>query len=64
MPFIDLANGLLNRLNHLSRFDCHVKEMMTIDARIGNLTTVHQLHPCFNRIQCIEENRRFSNLCY
>ncbi len=58
-PFIDLANVLIDRLNHLSRFDCHVKEMMTKETRIDELAIVHQLHPSFNRIKCIEENNDF-----
>jgi hypothetical protein len=59
MPFVQLANGLVNRLHGLCRFDCHVKEMMTSDTRIGDLTTIHQIHPCFSRIRCIQEEENF-----
>jgi len=59
MSFVDLANGLIDRLNYLSRFDCHVKEMMNSSDRVDNLTNVHQLHPCFNGIKCITEDDNF-----
>ncbi|CAF1392339.1 unnamed protein product [Rotaria sp. Silwood1] len=60
MLFIDLARDLIKRLPHLSQFDCYIKEMLTNDNRIGNITTLHQIHPYyFNRIQCIEENDKF-----
>ena len=58
-PFIDLVCDLVNRLTQLSRFDCYVKEMMTEESRIGDLATVHKIHPIFNRIECIEENADF-----
>jgi hypothetical protein len=58
-PFIDLAKVFINRLNRLSRFDCHVKEMMTKETRVGDLATVHHLHPSFNRIKCREETNIF-----
>ncbi|CAF5087357.1 unnamed protein product, partial [Rotaria sp. Silwood1] len=47
---IDLAQGLINRLHDLSRFDCYIQEMLGKDERIDNLTKLHQVHPCFNRI--------------
>jgi hypothetical protein len=59
MPFVDLVYGLIDRLNRLSRFDCHVKEMMNSSDRVGNLTIVHQFHPCFNRIKCTKEDDNF-----
>jgi len=59
MPFIDLTHGFVNGLHHLSRFDCHVKEMVTSATRIGNLTTIHQIHSSFNGIQCIEETDEY-----
>jgi hypothetical protein len=58
IPFIQLADGLVNRLHHLSRFDCFVKEMLNNGLTVGDLTTVHQLHPCFTRIRCIKEDDR------
>ncbi|CAF3573750.1 unnamed protein product [Rotaria sp. Silwood1] len=39
MPFIHLANGLINRLHHLSRFDCYIREILPRDNPIGNLTS-------------------------
>ncbi|CAF3701490.1 unnamed protein product [Rotaria sp. Silwood1] len=39
MPFIHLANGLINRLHHLSRFDCYIREILPRDDPIGNLTS-------------------------
>ncbi|CAF3804948.1 unnamed protein product [Rotaria sp. Silwood1] len=59
MQFIDLVHGLANRLYYLSKFDCYVKEMLTINDRSGNLTNIHQIRSCFNRIQCIEEDDKF-----
>ncbi|CAF1078251.1 unnamed protein product [Rotaria sordida] len=59
MSFIDLADNLINRLHHLSQFDCYIKEMLTNHDRIGNLNCIHRIHPCFNQIQCIEENDKF-----
>jgi hypothetical protein len=59
MAFVDLAVGLINQLNRLYRFDCYVRENMSKKTRIGDLTTIHQLHPCFNRVQCIEEKDDF-----
>ncbi|CAF5020280.1 unnamed protein product [Rotaria sp. Silwood1] len=56
MPFIHLANGLINRLHHLSRFDCYIREILPRDDPIGNLTSMHQMHPCFDRIKCVKEN--------
>ncbi len=58
-PFVYLADCLLNRLHHLSRFDCYVKEFMDSGNRVGDLAIIHQLHPCFNRIQCISETDTF-----
>jgi len=59
VPFIDLAFGIVNQLNRLSRFNGHVKETMSKETRIGDLTTIHQLHPCFYQVQCIKENDNF-----
>ncbi|CAF4021377.1 unnamed protein product [Rotaria sp. Silwood1] len=59
MSLIDLAHGLANRLNYLSQFDCYITEMLTRNCRINNLTDLHQIHPCFYRIQFIEENDDF-----
>jgi hypothetical protein len=56
VPFVDLAVGIVNQLNRLSRFDGHVKETMSKETRIGDLTTIHQLHPSFYQVQCIKEN--------
>ncbi|CAF2681507.1 unnamed protein product [Rotaria sp. Silwood2] len=58
-PFIHLTNGLINRLHHLSRFDCYIKEILTGDDRISTLHSIHRIHPCFNRIKCLEENGKF-----
>ncbi len=55
IAFVDLAVGLINQLNRLSRFDCYITENMSKEARIGDVTTIHQLHPCFNRVKCIKE---------
>ncbi|CAF1352322.1 unnamed protein product [Rotaria sp. Silwood1] len=55
-PFIHLAEGLINRLHHLFRFDCYIREMLTRDSRIGNLASIHKMHSCFCGIQCKEEN--------
>ncbi|CAF4630629.1 unnamed protein product [Rotaria sp. Silwood1] len=57
MPFIHLANGLINRLHHLSRFDCYIREILPRDDPIGNLTSMHQMHPCFDRIKCNPNER-------
>ncbi|CAF4165867.1 unnamed protein product [Rotaria sp. Silwood2] len=57
-PFIHLARGLINRLHHLSRFDCYIREILTRDDRVGNLTSIHRIHSCFNKIKCIEENEK------
>ncbi|CAF2935787.1 unnamed protein product [Rotaria sp. Silwood2] len=57
--FIDLAHGLINRLHYLSQFVCYIKEMLTRDDRIHNVTILHQIHRCFNRIRSIEENDEF-----
>ncbi len=59
MAFVDLAVGLINQLNRLYRFDCYVRENMSKKTRIGDLTTIHQLHPCFNRVKCIVEKDDF-----
>ncbi|CAF3806983.1 unnamed protein product [Rotaria sp. Silwood1] len=59
MSLIDLAHGLANRLNYLSQFDCYITEMLARNCRINNLTDLHQIHPCFYRIQVIEENDDF-----
>jgi hypothetical protein len=59
IPFIDLANGLVNRLNRLSRFDCHIKEVMTKHSRVGDFSALHRLHPCFNGVECKEEKDDF-----
>jgi hypothetical protein len=59
LPFVRLADSLAHHLRCLSRFDCFVKELTDSDARIGNLHTLHNLHSCFNRIQCILENSDF-----
>ncbi|CAF3306979.1 unnamed protein product [Rotaria sp. Silwood2] len=57
--FIHLADGLINRLHYLSRFDCYIREMLTTDDRIGDLNSVHRMHPCFYRIHCIKQNDRY-----
>ena len=59
MPFIDLAHGLLNRLNRLSRFDCYVKEMIHNDAKSDSLPIICKLHSCFNRIRCIAKEKNY-----
>ncbi|CAF3845542.1 unnamed protein product [Rotaria sp. Silwood1] len=56
---IDLAQSLINRLHNLSQFDCHIQEMLGKDERIHDLTNLHQVHPCFNRIQSIEKEDTF-----
>ncbi|CAF4419276.1 unnamed protein product, partial [Rotaria sp. Silwood2] len=62
MSLIDLAHCLINRLHYLSQFDCYIKEMLSKNDRIANLTTLHQIHACFNRIQFIEENDEFRTI--
>ena len=57
--FIYLANHLINRLNRLYQFNGHVKEMIRKNDRVDNLSYIHQLHPCFNRIKCIKETDDF-----
>ncbi|CAF4289774.1 unnamed protein product [Rotaria sp. Silwood2] len=59
MSLIDLFHGLVKRLHYLSRFDCYITEMLTKKDRINNLTDLHQIHRCFNRIHSIEENDKF-----
>ncbi|CAF2779689.1 unnamed protein product [Rotaria sp. Silwood2] len=56
---IDLAQSLINRLPNLSQFDCYIQEMLGKDERIHDLTNLHQVHPCFNRIQSIEKEDTF-----
>jgi hypothetical protein len=56
---LDLTVGLVNQLNRLSRFDCYVKENMSKETGIGDLTTIHQLHPCFNQVKYIKEEDDF-----
>ncbi|CAF1323237.1 unnamed protein product [Rotaria sp. Silwood1] len=56
---IDLTHGLAKRLHYLSRFDCYITEMLAKNDRINNLTDLYEIHPCFNRIQSIEENDKF-----
>ena len=58
-PFISLANDLINRLNCLSHFDCHIKQMMSKSDGIDELTTIQQLHPCFSRIECNDKGKDF-----
>ena len=58
-PFLHLTDIFMNHLTHLSRFDGHVKEMIPKANRIGDVVTVHQLHPAFNRIKCLEETNDF-----
>ncbi|CAF2710281.1 unnamed protein product [Rotaria sp. Silwood2] len=59
MSFVDLARNLFNRLHRLSQFGCYIQEMLTENDRTTDLTTLHQVHSCFERIQCIEENDEF-----
>jgi hypothetical protein len=59
MPFVDLAVSLVNQLNLLSRFDCYVTENMSKETRVGDVNTLHQLHPCFNQVKCIKEENDF-----
>ncbi|CAM4979087.1 unnamed protein product [Rotaria socialis] len=59
MSLIDLAHDLVRRLHYLSRFDCYIREKLTKNDRINNLTYLHQIHPCFHRVQSIEENDKF-----
>ncbi|CAF1203501.1 unnamed protein product [Rotaria magnacalcarata] len=56
---IDLAHSLVRRLHYLSRFDCYITENVTKNDRFNNLTDLHQIHPCFHRVQSIEENDKF-----
>jgi hypothetical protein len=59
IAFVDLADGFVNQLNHLCRFDCYVRENMNKETRTGDMTAIHQFHPCFNRVKCIKEEDDF-----
>ncbi|CAF1200504.1 unnamed protein product [Rotaria sp. Silwood1] len=43
-----LASILQRRLVHLRQFDCELQCIMSTEE----IDNIHQLHPCFNRIQC------------
>lgn len=58
-PFFDFANVLVNRLDHLYRFDCHVKEMIKSNQRTVHLSDIHRLHWSFYRIECKEKEEDF-----
>jgi hypothetical protein len=45
--------------SNLDHLQVHVLSKMTKETRIGDLTSVHQLHSCFNRIECIKEEDNF-----
>ncbi|CAF1358489.1 unnamed protein product [Rotaria magnacalcarata] len=53
--FMNLAHGIIHRLPNLLQFQCYVKEILSKNDRNNDLTTLHQFHPCFNRIQSIEK---------
>jgi hypothetical protein len=58
-PFLELAHLLIDRLEYLSRVDCFVKELLEVNARIGDINTIYKIHRCFNRIECIKEKDDF-----
>ena len=62
MPFIDIANVLVYRLYYLSRFDCHIKELIKKDSRTDDLIPLHRLHWSFHRIEYKEKDEDFSLL--
>lgn len=62
IPFLDIANIFIRRLNHLFRFDCHVKEMLRKSCRTDDLVDLHRLHWSFHRIEYKEKDEDFSLL--
>ena len=53
---VKLADNLIHKLKDLSRFDCHIKTNTFIDDTDDILNSLSQVHTCFTRIKCIEQD--------
>ena len=53
---VKLADNLIHKLKDLSRFDCHIKINTFIDDTDDILNSLSQVHTCFTRIKCIEQD--------
>ena len=53
---VKLADNLIHKLKDLSRFDCHIKTNTSIDDTDDILNSLSQVHTCFTRIKCIEQD--------
>ncbi|CAF1044506.1 unnamed protein product [Adineta steineri] len=52
ISFCQLVHMLCNRLPHLCRFDCNIRESKEQQNQNIDIDTIRSMHPCFNRIQC------------
>ena len=58
----DLINHLAGRLNHLSRFQYFINELLIQNARIRQIDHNHQISPYFQSIQYLKETKSFRTL--
>ncbi|CAF3890318.1 unnamed protein product [Adineta steineri] len=52
ISFCRLVHMLCNRLSHLCRFDCNIRESKEQQNQNIDIDTIRRMHPCFNGIQC------------
>ncbi|CAF0761141.1 unnamed protein product [Adineta steineri] len=52
ISFCRFVHTLCNRLPHLCRFDCNIRESKEQQNQNIDIDTIRRMHPCFNRIQC------------
>ncbi|UJR14521.1 hypothetical protein I4U23_001517 [Adineta vaga] len=58
IPFIRFAQTLVNRLQYLKQFDCNIDDA-SFDNPTNNLDIIRQIHPCFRKIYCSNNELNF-----
>lgn len=57
IPFIELIEDILNRLEQLNQFECDILELP--NDQMVDVETIQQMNDCFQNLQCIERDNGY-----
>ncbi|CAF4722332.1 unnamed protein product, partial [Rotaria sp. Silwood2] len=57
VPFINLIENILNRLERLNRFECNILELS--NNHMVNVEIIQQMNECFQYLQCDEKDNGY-----
>ena len=54
VPFMHFVESILNRLEHLDRFECDIFELA--NDHMVDVDVIQQMNECFFNLQCVEKD--------